>query len=191
MKYSDVYHQAKYIDRLLDYHIHSKSVFLPREELILLILQSYPDLYVVESYGWHKVVFRILIGPTVVLKVGSKRSIENDHRAYERVPHSIRHLFFARIFWHTKYCLLQEYGLSVNVTANQLDYFRSVLYRYGVFDVKADNIRSINGELKLIDANSTVIRVPAILRKIDQIKAKLPKKIVLLGKKINKRLYST
>ena len=77
----------------------------------------------------------------IVLKVGPKNSIENDHRAYKRVPESMRHKLFARIFWHTKYCLLQEYGFPAHVTQEELTQLRRVVYRYGIFDVKAENVK--------------------------------------------------
>jgi len=112
-----------------------------------------------------------------VLKVSNKRSIENDHRAYKRLPESIRHQLFARIFWHTKYCLLQEYGFSVHVTGEQLAYVRRVVYKYGVYDIKAEN-------LKIVDANATAFLLPAVLRVIDEDKPKFPKKLVSTARKI-------
>ena len=66
---------------------------------------------------------------------------------------------------------------------------RQAIYKYGIFDVKADNLRWINGELRVIDANVTRIPLPTVLRKIDEIKPKLPKKLDLLIKKITKRFY--
>ena len=141
-----------------------------------------------ESCGWHKIVFRHkTLNHKVVLKVGPKKSIENDHQAYKRVPEHMRHIFFARIFWHTKYCLLQEYGTPANVTPQQLNCVRQAIYKYGIFDVKADNLRWINGELRIIDANVTRVPLPTVLRKIDEIKPKLPQKLDLLLKKITKR----
>ena len=190
MKYRELHHEAKHIDRLIDAQLHARGgLFLTQEELKTVISMSYPDLYV-ESSGWHKIVFgNRAIDHKVVLKVGPKKSIELDHRAYKRVPERVRHHFFARIFWHTKYCLLQEYGIKANVTKEQLACVRQAIYKYGIFDVKADNLRWINGELRVIDANVTRIPLPIVLRKIDEIKPKLPKKLNLLIKKITKRFY--
>jgi len=166
LKYRAIYHQAKHIDRLIDYNVHAEGgSFIPQEALVSLLFQCFPDLYL-ESCGWHKVVFgNRIIDNKVVLKVGTERSIENDNRAYKRVPHNLRHQFFARIFWHTTYCLLQEYGSPVIVNDKQLDCFRRTVYKYGIFDIKADNIRSINGELKVFDANSTRIPITNDIKK--------------------------
>ncbi len=192
MKYSELYHQAKQIDRLIDFHINQKGgLFVPQEELISLILQHFPYLCV-ENSGWHKVVFNFCSEENkVVLKVGAERSIESDHRAYKRVPHTIRHQFFARIFWHTKYCILQEYGSSAEVAVEDLECFKRAVYKYGVFDIKADNIRMINGQLKIIDANSTRLPVPTILRIIDELRSKIPKRLDFHLKKITKQFLTT
>lgn len=143
-----------------------------------------------ESFGWHKTVFGVKgLERKVVLKVGPKKSVENDHRAYKRVPENMRHQVFAKIFWHTKYCLLQEYGYPVHVTELQLQRLRREVNRYGIFDVKAQNLRAIDGAVKIIDANSTRIPLPTMLRKIDEIKPKLPKKLVSTLRKITSAQY--
>ncbi len=189
LQYKQLHHQAKHIDRLIDSTLGASGPLnAPQEQLIALITHAYPNLYV-ESCGWHKIVFRSSnVDHCVVLKVGPKRSIENDHRAYKLVPHPIRYQLFATIFWHTKYCLLQEYGYPTTVSAEQLRRIRQVVYKFGIFDVKADNIRNIDGALKIVDANATIVPLPTVLRKIDEIKPKLPKKLELLAKKITKRL---
>jgi hypothetical protein len=190
LKYSNLHHQAKHIDHLIDHTLHVRgTLFLQREDLKNLVLSNFPDFYMV-SFGWHKIVFGIRsLGEKLVLKVGSKRSIENDHRAYKRLPEGIRHKLFARIFWHTKYCLLQEYGFPAHVTNQQLDYVRGVVYRYGVYDIKAANLKAIDGKLKIIDANATTFTLPAILRIVDTKKSKFPKKLVSLTRKITNLRY--
>ncbi len=150
----------------------------------MLVLSNFSDFYLV-SYGWHKIVFGIKSAQQkIVLKVGTKRSIENDHRAYKRLPESIRHRLFAHIFWHTRYCLLQEYGFAAHVTVEQLASVRAIVYKYGVYDVKAENLRAVNGKLKIIDANSTAFLLPGIFKIFDGDRKKFPKKLVTLARKI-------
>lgn len=192
LKYRQLHHEAKHIDRIIDRRLKLLGgMFLTTDDIEALVAENYPD-FVVENCGWHKIVFRNRqIDHKVVLKIGPSRSIENDHQAYKRVPKSIRHQTFARIYWHTKYCLLQEFGESATVTEEQLDCIRQVVYKYGIFDIKAENLRWIDGELKIIDASATRIKLPIVLRKIDQIKPKLPKKLDALIKKFTKRLMRT
>jgi hypothetical protein len=183
LKYKALHHTARQIDHLIDHHLNSSQTSVIRqEELKKIILKEFSDLYV-QDFGWHKIVFGIHSAEQkIVLKIGAKGSIENDHRAYKRVPENLRHKLFARIFWHTKYCLLQEYGFPAQVTQEELNRLRQVVYKYGVFDVKAENVKCISGELKIIDANVTSIPIPFVLRKIDEVKPKLPKKLTLFFK---------
>jgi hypothetical protein len=167
----------------------SGSPIIQQSQLKELVLKNFPDLYV-RDIGWHKIVFGIRsMDQKIVLKVGTKKSIENDHRTYKRIPESIRHQVFARIFWHTKYCLLQEYGFPAQVNAGELNLLRRIVYRYGIFDVKVENLKRFDGELKIIDANVTSIPIPFVLRKIDEVKPKLPKKLTLFFKTITKTLF--
>ena len=190
MKYKTLHHTARQIDHLIDHHLHSRRAsIIPQDELKRIVPKEFPDLYV-QSFGWHKIVFGIHSAEQkIVLKVGAKGSIENDHRAYKRVPENMRHKLFARIFWHTKYCLLQEYGFPAQVTQEELSRLRRIVYRYGIFDVKAENVKRIDGKLRIIDASIASIPIPFVLRKIDEVKPKLPKKLTLFFKTITKTLF--
>jgi hypothetical protein len=187
LKYEQLHHEAKHIDRLIELNLHvRKSQFIPQENLKTLILAAFPDFYV-ENSGWHKIVFgNRNMDHQVVLKVGPKKSIEGDHQAYQHVPKNVRHQFFARIFWHTKYCLLQQYGEPAYVTATELNCLRRAVYKYGIVDVKEENLRMINGDLRIIDANLTRIPLPNLVMKVDEIKPRLPKRIDLLLNRISK-----
>lgn len=190
MKYKTLHQTARQIDHLIDRYIESKGTsFIGQDELKKLILKDFPDLYVKDA-GWHKIVFGIhSIDQKIVLKVGPKTSIEKDHRAYKRVPESMRHQLFAKIFWHTKYCLLQQYGYSANVTQKELDILRRTVYKYGISDIKAENLRMFDGELKIIDANATPFPLPVVWKMVDEAKPKLPKRLVLFAKRITRPLY--
>jgi hypothetical protein len=190
LKYKDLHHTARQIDHLIDHHLNaSKTSVIPQEELKRIVLKEFPDLYV-QDFGWHKIVFGIHSAEQkIVLKVGAKGNIENDHRAYKRVPENMRHKLFARIFWHTKYCLLQEYGFPAHVTQEELTGLRQIVNRYGIFDVKAENVKCVNGELRIIDANVSSIPIPFVLRKVDEVKPKLPKKLTSFFKTITKTLF--
>ena len=190
LKFKDLNRTARQIDHSIDHYMHlSGSPVIQQPQLKELVLKNFPDLYV-RDVGWHKIVFGIhSADQKIVLKIGTKKSIENDHRAYKRVPEIMRHQVFARIFWHTKYCLLQEYGFPAQVNAGELNLLRRIVYQYGIFDVKAENLKRFDGKLKIIDANVTSIPIPFVLRKIDEVKPKLPKKLTLFFKTITKTLF--
>jgi hypothetical protein len=186
VKYETLHHAARYLDHLIDDNLPGKSSFLSQESLRNLVLGCFTDFYV-EDCGWHKIVFGIHSADhQLVLKVGTRKSIEHDHEAYKRVPHQIRRSLFAKIFWHTKYCMLQQYGYPVEVSKQELLEIRRMVYRYGIFDVKAENLKRIDGEIRIIDASVTRVLLPTVLRKIDEVKPKLPKALVGFAKKVGK-----
>lgn len=190
MKYKPLYDKARQIDHLVDHYMYSHGTsVISQEELKKLILKDFSDLYV-KSFGWHKIVFGIhSLDQEIVLKVGAKKSIENDHRAYNRVPENQRHQLFAKIFWHTKYCLLQQPGSPAKVSQKELDNLSGIGYNYGIFDIKADNLMRIDGKLKIIDANITPFPLPTVWKMVDETKPKFPKRLMLFTKKVTRLLY--
>jgi len=179
LRYREIYQQAKQIDRLIDKRIDKEKRFPTREKLGELVLENFSVFYVV-GWGRHKVIFgNTRSDQRVVLKIGPHRNIRSDHRAYKAVPEQKRHQFFAKIYWHTRYCMLQEYGLPVQPTTDQIHGFRYALAGYGIVDIKATNLRMINGELRLVDANVTRLPMPIIQQRIADFKRAAFKKFGL------------
>ena len=127
------------------------------------------------NFGLHKLVFRLRHkSHELALKIGKSEAIERDHEAYKQMPPSIRHVYFARVFWHTKYCLLQEYGVEADVSAQDLVQLRAIAGKYGLLDITCDNIRSVNGNLKIIDASIAPPGLFGLWKTADFIKLRLP-----------------
>jgi hypothetical protein len=173
MKFKELHSQARLIDHAIDAYCVSRNVvFPPLSEISEIVAQIFPGLPPA-SLGWHKAVFRLRHGHhDLVLKVGPKKMIEGDHDVYRRLPHSIRHRLYARIFWHTRYCLLQEFGVKVPVPVSELKRLREIGYIFGVVDVKEANIRCIRGNFRIIDANMVSQRFSLLWRMIELIKFK-------------------
>ena len=108
------------------------------------------------------------------MKIGKSEAIELDHKAYKQMAPSIRHVYFARVFWHTKYCLLQEYGFEAEISTENLVQIRAIAGKYGLLDITCDNIRSVNGNLKIIDASVAPAGFSGLWRAADFIKLGLP-----------------
>jgi hypothetical protein len=83
---------------------------------------------------------------------------------------------------------VQEYGFTAHVSPEELDTVRKIVYRYGVFDVKAENLMRIDNQLKIIDVNMTPFPLPTVWKMVDEVKPKLPKQLMFLFKKITKML---
>jgi hypothetical protein len=179
LRYREIYQQAKQIDHLIDKQADKEKHFPTREKLEELVLKNFSVFYVV-GWGRHKVIFgSYRADQRVVLKIGLHRNIESDHHAYKAVPEQKRHHFFAKIYWHTRYCILQEYGLPAQPTPEQIQEFRYALARYGIVDIKATNLRMIKGELRLVDANTTRLPMPIIQQKLSDLKRMIFKKLGL------------
>ena len=151
MLYSKIKEKAKQIDSFID--SNRKAFKLPMKEVDIVIRYLFPSCYI-RSKGWFKTVFKVCTEEkTVVLKIGKSKSIENDMKAYGRIPKNIRKKHFARIYWHTKYTILQEYGEEADPSNKEVEGLRKIALRYGLGDIKKDNVRSFDDKLKIVDFN--------------------------------------
>ena len=153
MKFKTLHEKAKSLDVLIDEYMKTRQTgFVPFRSLEKMVVSVFPDAVRV-SFGLHKLVFRLNHkSHLLALKVGKAEAVELDHKSYKQLPQAERHAYFARVFWHTKYSLLQEWGVEVEVSPQQLAGVRALAGKYGLLDITCDNIRSVNGTLKIIDA---------------------------------------
>ena len=184
MKFKGLHEKARLIDDLIDENRKaSQASFVSKKRLVEIVSIVLPDAVLV-SFGLHKLVFRLAHKTHLLaLKVGKQLAIERDHRAYKMPPPNIRHVYFARIFWHTKYCLLQEYGVETKVSPGQLMQLRQVAYKYGLLDISCENIRSVAGNLKIIDANVSPHGLYRIWKTADVIMRRMPNPVRRLIRK--------
>ena len=175
MKFKSLHAKAKLLDDSIDEFIKTKnSSFVPMENLEKIVITVFPDAHL-SNFGLHKLVFQLRHKSHILaLKIGKSEAIERDHEAYIMMPPSMRQVYFARVFWHTKYCLLQEYGEETEVSAQNLVQIREIAYEYGLLDITCDNIRSVNGNLKIIDASIAPPGLFGIWKTADFIKLRLP-----------------
>ena len=178
MKFKSLHEKAKLLDDLIDEYRKTKGTsFVPMSSLQDIVLTVFPD-GVMVNFGLHKLVFRLTHkSHAIALKIGKTEAIEVDYEAYKRMPASIRHVYFARIFWHTKYCLLQEYGIEAEVSPEEFAQIKIIADRYGLLDITCDNVRKVNGNLKIIDASIAPPGLFRLWKTADIIKDKLPPQI--------------
>jgi hypothetical protein len=69
---------------------------------------------------------------------------------------------------------LQEFGLEVEVSAQKLAQLRAIASKYDLLDITCDNIRSVNGTLKIIDASIAPRGLLRLWKTADVIKLRLP-----------------
>jgi hypothetical protein len=104
--------------------------------------------------GAYKSVYRV--GSNVrdlALKTSNAKNIRVEGHVYKRLPPGVRNWYFGKIYWATKYCLLQKYGTRGRIPSGRLEKLKEIARRYGLTDVRPGNIRRIGKVFKIIDAN--------------------------------------
>ncbi len=178
MKFKSLHKKAKLLDDLIDVYKETKGTsFVPMADLEKTVMEAFPDVVLV-NYGFHKLVFHLRHkSHELALKIGRSQAIEFDHTVYKQLPANLRQVYFARVFWHTKYCLLQEYGVEAEATAEAVEQVRAVAGKYGILDITCDNIRSVNGNLKIVDATIAPPGLFKLWKTADVIKLRLPEPV--------------
>jgi hypothetical protein len=152
MRHSTIRDKAVLLDRFVDNYMRSRG----RESFPhALVEQILPLLFRGSRYegrGAYKTVFRIKSRNAkriLVLKAGGRRSVRRDMKTYHELRPGIRNRYFARIYWHTRYFVLQKYGKGVKVPK---DIVRELKQKTGLRDVRAANIRKVESKFKVVDA---------------------------------------
>jgi hypothetical protein len=104
--------------------------------------------------GAFKTAYRVSsTARNVVLKAARSRYIRKDLQLYKTIPSGVRNRYFAKIYWGTKYCLLQKYGDEKRVPPEIHKKLAAKGKEFGLSDIRDDNIRWVDGRFKIVDAN--------------------------------------
>lgn len=154
MRHALIKRKAEFIDQFVDSYkrVRRRSRF-PHKEVGSIIHFLFPG----SSYsgrGVYKTVHKVSSRTkNLVLKTGHYTYITKDLRAYHRPQPQIRNRYFAKIYWRTRYCLLQKYGKKAKVPISELAKLKAIGKKYGLTDIRADNIRKVDDHYKIVDAN--------------------------------------
>jgi len=154
MRHALIRRKALFIDGFVNSYrrIRRRTTF-PHKEVSTIVHLLFPG----SSYsgrGAFKTVHRVSSrAKDLVLKASNRRNIRNDERAYNRLPKNIRNRYFAKVYWRTKYCLLQKYGKSSKVPPERLKKLKRIAKKYGLTDVRPANVRKVDGQFKIVDAS--------------------------------------
>lgn len=154
MRHATLKKRAKIIDLIIDQYkqIRGRKTF-PKKIVAGLVTLMFPNSDF-EGRGFFKEVHSVHSRTRkLVLKLSHAKSTRRDWRVYRRLPASIRNRYFAKIYWHTKYCSLQKYGKKMRVSKRELHKLRARVRKYGLTDIKADNVRMVEGHFKIVDAS--------------------------------------
>jgi len=154
VRHALIYKKAELIDHFIDvYKQAMKRRSFPHQAVGTVIGLLFPG-SAPSGRGVFKTVHRVSSRERdLVLKTSSRRNLQVDERAYKRLPANVRNRYFAKIYWRTKYCLLQKYGTAGPVPPARLAKLETVAKRHGLTDIRPANIRRVGRVFKIADAN--------------------------------------
>lgn len=154
MRHAILKKRAEIVDLIIDrYNRVRRRKNFPKKIVADVVGLMFPDSNF-EGRGFFKEVHSVHSrARKLVLKLSHAKSTKRDWKVYHLLPEGIRNRYFARIYWHTKYCSLQKYGRKVRVPKQELKKLRMRVRRYGLNDIRADNVRKVEGHFKIVDAN--------------------------------------
>ncbi|TSC74091.1 MAG: hypothetical protein G01um101433_1104 [Parcubacteria group bacterium Gr01-1014_33] len=158
MRHSRIYKNARVLDKLIDYYrnAHPGKKLPSKKVLDILMPLLFSDAQHI-GRGYFKHAYYVSSSTRdLVLKIGKSESIRADIKVYKRLPKTVRNRYFAKLYWHTRYCLLQKYGKKAIVPKHIVDGLNQIGQQYGISDIgisNTKNIRKIDGHFKIIDAN--------------------------------------
>lgn len=155
MRHANIYKVAILHDQLIDAYCNARNRSnFPHGTASEIIKKLVPGTRIL-GRGYFKTAHLVYSrSRNLVLKTGSPRSITADIKAYNCLPKNIRNRYFAKVYWNSKYCLLQKYGKKIAVSDSELKRLKVVGKQHGLQDVSPKNIRSFDGLFKIVDANA-------------------------------------
>jgi hypothetical protein len=153
MRHSTIKEKAELIDKFAEFYMKAKRrKSFPHKEVGIIIRLLFPNSRNV-GRGAFKTVYQISSRKRdLALKISREENIKNDIEVYHRLPQNIRNRYFAKIYWETRYCLLQKYGKKVKVPPQKIADLKERVASYRLTDVREANIRKVDGKFKIVDA---------------------------------------
>ncbi len=149
---------AYVIDDIIDHYRKTRHTDrIPHKRLLSPVVELVFSRQEHIGKGYFKRVFWIhSAGEDIelALKIGRPEAIDMDWEIYQRAKAGgLADKYFAKCYWRTRYCLLQEFGTKKKVPDDVLTDLRKRAYGIGLVDIKRDNVLFVRGKFKLVDAN--------------------------------------
>ncbi|HYN15437.1 MAG TPA: hypothetical protein VES66_06580 [Terriglobales bacterium] len=154
MRHARIYRKALFIDQFVDSYKKVRGTrHFPHKAVKTIIHLIFPSSSV-SGRGAFKTVHKISSrARDLVLKTANPQHVKSDIQAYNRLPANIRNRYFAKIYWSTKYCLLQRYGKRRKVPPLELQRLQTVAKTHGLRDAREANVRFVDKLFKIVDAS--------------------------------------
>ena len=154
MRHAKIHKLAVFLDSVIDAYKKARGrKSFPHE----VVKQLLPLLFPRSSYkgkGWYKSAHKISTrARDLVLKTADAKYIRRDYAIFSGISGRGRNRDFAKVYWATKYCMLQKYGKRRRVPHTELLRLRQEARKRHLGDVREDNIRFVEGGFKIVDAS--------------------------------------
>ena len=144
---------ARTIDSFIDHYMKTRRTKrFPDKRLLEPIVKFLFGDYRHLGRGWYKNVYYVTSRNgkrELVLKMGHPKDIVRDFTISRRLSNR----YFAKVYWRTKYCLLQKYGSNERVPSDVLERLKRKAGTVGLVDIKPANVRRVEGRFKIVDAS--------------------------------------
>jgi hypothetical protein len=156
MRHKKIHERARFLDWFVgSYNKVRRRRTFPHKAVGMAIRLLFPN-WTYRGKGAYKTVYKLRSTKRrLVLKVADKKRIKEDFRAYRSIPETVRNRYFAKIYWHTEYTMLQKYGRKTRIPDSELKKLKDVGKRHGLSDIRPDNIRKVGFHFKIVDAART------------------------------------
>jgi hypothetical protein len=154
MRHKKIHDNLLLIDKFVElYRRTRKTSKLPRKEIKILVEFLFEGSKYLDS-GAYKNVYQINSRKRkLALKIGREEYIKDDMESYGKLPKRIRNRYFAKIYWHTKFCLIQKFGKKSKIPPEEIKKLKIIGRKYGLADIRKANILKVDGRFKIVDAS--------------------------------------
>lgn len=153
MRHKKIHEKAIFLDWFVgSYNKVRRRRTFPHKAVRMMIKLLFPN-WTYRGRGAFKTVYRVRSTKRkLVLKVANKNRIKRDIGTYRSIPETVRNRYFGKIYWHTKHAMLQKYGRETRIPDSELRKLKNVGKRFGLGDIRPDNIRKVGSHFKIVDA---------------------------------------
>ncbi|MCX5698181.1 MAG: hypothetical protein NTX01_00560 [Candidatus Omnitrophica bacterium] len=156
-RFKRIAQKAEFIDEFIDHYRRiRRRISFPHKAAETVIKLLFPRSKHLGRGAYKSVYYVYSQERDLVLKLSPTKNLKRDFKVYEKVPETIRNRYIAKMYWHTRYCLLQKLGKRPRKLSEKDPRLIDLKYRlkpYGLTDIRPDNVCLFKGNLKVVDAN--------------------------------------
>ncbi len=155
MRHKTIHKKALFIDEFVDkFNQIRKRKNFPYKAVGTIIKLLFQKSEFLGKGAFKNVYYISSRKKDLVLKLSKKKYLKNDMKVYNKIPKSIRNRYHAKIYWHTKYCLIQKWGNQNKISKRdkRLINLKNKLKPYDLIDIRPANVGFVDGKLKVLDA---------------------------------------